>query len=306
MPRPPPSSPLFPYTTLFRSPHRDPARAGDAAGGGWPGPVDRGVPAVRALPHPRPAVGARRGVGDRGRGGGAGGVRPRRGARPRRGRGGVDRRHRPTAGAQGVRTGVGPAARRGGGPGPARRFGGHARCSADLPARRGAAGGAGRCGRGRRAGRWPVRGYPGTGPRPLMTPPPGDHTTPTGWRLVRAGTDAVPAWVRQFFQIRRPGVRRRRWLTVVAVLALTGLTGWLLAATPLLAVQEVRVTGTTILSPAQVREVVAVPEQTPLLRVPVDEVADRVRGLAAVARVEVYREWPDTLVVEIVERVPAA
>lgn len=139
-----------------------------------------------------------------------------------------------------------------------------------------------------------------------MTPPPGDHTTPTGWRLVRAGTDAVPAWVRQFFQIRRPGVRRRRWLTVVAVLALTGLTGWLLAATPLLAVQEVRVTGTTILSPAQVREVVAVPEQTPLLRVPVDEVADRVRGLAAVARVEVYREWPDTLVVEIVERVPAA
>lgn len=138
-----------------------------------------------------------------------------------------------------------------------------------------------------------------------MSSPPGDRTE-SRWRLVRAGTDAVPAWVRHFFEIRRPGTRRRRWLTVVGGLVLTGLTGWLVAATPVLAVEEVRITGTSILSPAQVREVMAVPDQTPLLRVPVDEVADRVRTLAPVAQVQVYRQWPDTLVVEVVERVPVA
>jgi len=140
-----------------------------------------------------------------------------------------------------------------------------------------------------------------------MTLPAGDRTPPgSRWRLVRAGPDAVPAWVRHFFEIRRPGPRRRRWLTVLGVLLVAGLVGWLIVATPLLAVQEVRITGTSILSPAQVREVMAVPEQTPLLRVPVDEVADRIRELAPVAQVRVYREWPDTLVVEVVERTPVA
>ena len=138
-----------------------------------------------------------------------------------------------------------------------------------------------------------------------MTLPPGSAPG-SRWRLVRAGTDTVPAWVRHFFEIRRPGTRRRRWLTVVAVLAVAGVAGWLVVATPLLAVQQVRITGTSVLSPAQVREVMAVPEQTPLLRVPVDEVADRIRELAPVAQVRVHRELPDTLVVEVVERVPVA
>jgi cell division protein FtsQ len=134
-------------------------------------------------------------------------------------------------------------------------------------------------------------------------------TVPGGrsWRLVRASTDAVPGWVRRFFQTRRP--RRlpvRAWAYLVAATVVLLLTGWVLWGTSLLGVREVRVTGTEILSAAQVREVAAIPEQTPLLRVGTGEVEDRVAALPPVAEVRVQRDWPSAVVIEVVERTAVA
>jgi cell division protein FtsQ len=48
------------------------------------------------------------------------------------------------------------------------------------------------------------------------------------------------------------------------------------------------------------------PIGVPLARVDTDAVAQRVRVLADVAKVEVHRSWPHTLTIEVTPRVPAA
>jgi cell division protein FtsQ len=128
------------------------------------------------------------------------------------------------------------------------------------------------------------------------------------WRLVRAGPDAVPASVRRFMRTarRRRGRRPAPWTVVATAVVVAALAGWLLWAGPVFAVQRVEVRGTSLLAEAEVRERAAVAELTPLLRVPTDEVAARVAELGPVARVEVRRDWPDTVVIEVVERVPVA
>jgi cell division protein FtsQ len=55
-----------------------------------------------------------------------------------------------------------------------------------------------------------------------------------------------------------------------------------------------------------VREVAAIADQTPLLRVRTGEVADRVAQLPPVAQVSVRREWPSAVVIEIIERTAVA
>ncbi|MGH3680372.1 MAG: cell division protein FtsQ/DivIB, partial [Natronosporangium sp.] len=76
--------------------------------------------------------------------------------------------------------------------------------------------------------------------------------------------------------------------------------------TSLAGVRQVRVTGTAILTEEQVREAAALVEQTPLLRVDTGAVAARVGGLPPVAAVQVRRDWPDTVVVEVRERTAVA
>jgi cell division protein FtsQ len=131
---------------------------------------------------------------------------------------------------------------------------------------------------------------------------------------VRASTDAVPASVRKVFMAARRrgrlavGLRRHRrlWGLLTAAGGAVLLAGWLLWGTSLAGVREVRVTGTAILTPAQVQEAAAVAERTPLLRVRADEVAARVAALPPVAAVQVRRDWPDTVVIEVVERTAVA
>lgn len=132
-------------------------------------------------------------------------------------------------------------------------------------------------------------------------------TGPRRWRLVRAGTDAVPASVRRLMARRRPAGSRARPLALagtVAVLAL--LVVWTLWSSSLLGVREVRVTGVEVLTAEQVREVAGVAERTPLLRVDLGEVAHRVAGLPPVETVQVRRDWPDTVVIEVTERTAVA
>jgi cell division protein FtsQ len=118
----------------------------------------------------------------------------------------------------------------------------------------------------------------------------------------------VPASVRRFMARarRRRGSPTRRWGLAAGAIGTVGLLAWVVWVSPLLAVAEVRVTGTDVLSPADVREVAAVTEGTPLSRVRVAEVADRVGSLAPVAQVEVSRSWPTTLEVAVTERTAVA
>ncbi|HZN72045.1 MAG TPA: FtsQ-type POTRA domain-containing protein [Micromonosporaceae bacterium] len=128
------------------------------------------------------------------------------------------------------------------------------------------------------------------------------------WRLVRAGRDAIPNSVRRFNQ----RVRRRRWRAaapwVVAglVLLVIGLSAFIVYGTSLLGVRQIQVTGTDVVTPWEVRDAAGVPLGTPLARVDLAVVRDRIAALPPVARVEVHRDWPAALVIQVVERTPAA
>jgi cell division protein FtsQ len=135
-------------------------------------------------------------------------------------------------------------------------------------------------------------------------------TEPGGrrWRLVRARPDAVPTSARRF--MRRARRRRLRaalpWAMGAALLGVGGLLGWLVYNTAAFGVDEVRVAGTDLLSVDQVRAAASVAPDTPLARVDLDLVGDRVAELAPVDRVTVTRDWPGTLLVEVQERIAVA
>jgi cell division protein FtsQ len=128
------------------------------------------------------------------------------------------------------------------------------------------------------------------------------------WRLVRASREAVPPSVRRF--MRRARQRRLRsampWAVAGGLVALVALGWWVVAATSLFGVDQVRVTGTAVVTEEEVRAAADVAVGTPLARVDLDEVADRVVELAAVERAVASRDWPGTLVITVVERVPVA
>ncbi len=92
----------------------------------------------------------------------------------------------------------------------------------------------------------------------------------------------------------------------MAVGLIIGVLVWVVGWSSLLVVRSVRVLGTAMLSPEQVRQAAAVPLDTPLIRVEADATADRVRALAPVQSVEVRRGWPNEVVLVVTERVPVA
>jgi cell division protein FtsQ len=128
------------------------------------------------------------------------------------------------------------------------------------------------------------------------------------WRLVRADTDAVPSSVRRFMA--RARQRRLRaalpWAVGAGVLLVIGGLLWMVYATPVLGVREVRVVGADVLTPLQVQEAAAVSMREPLARVDLDAVRTRVQNLAPVDHAIVSRSWPATVVVQVVERTPVA
>lgn len=106
--------------------------------------------------------------------------------------------------------------------------------------------------------------------------------------------------------VRRRSQRRRRWLRWLwlglAVAAL-GAAVYLVGFSSVLAVAKVEITGTDVLSKKEVREAAGVQLGTPLVRLDVDGIAERVAGLPPVAEVSVTRQWPDQVTVEVTERV---
>ena len=108
---------------------------------------------------------------------------------------------------------------------------------------------------------------------------------------------------------------RRRWLAwryvvaLVVVIILVAGGVWAAYFSSWLSVKDVDikgVSGNTTLTDAQVRRAAAVPTGGPLLRENLAAIRHRVAALAAVKSVEVSREWPTKVRIDVVERTPVA
>ncbi|MDX3237374.1 FtsQ-type POTRA domain-containing protein [Streptomyces sp. ME03-5709C] len=110
--------------------------------------------------------------------------------------------------------------------------------------------------------------------------------------------------------IEHPPRRRRRVIVLTALAAATVLGGggtWLLYGSAWLRATHVRVTGTEVLSPDEVREAAQAPLNGPLVSVDTDAVARRLRArLPRLSAVDVERSWPHTITLKVTERTPAA
>lgn len=104
----------------------------------------------------------------------------------------------------------------------------------------------------------------------------------------------------------RRKARRRSRLRLIALLvgALAAVVGlvWLIFFSSVLSTDRVEVTGTEIASVEQVVELAEVPLGTPLTRLPAEAIRQRVLSLPAVAEVNLHRNWPHTLEIEVTER----
>jgi cell division protein FtsQ len=105
---------------------------------------------------------------------------------------------------------------------------------------------------------------------------------------------------------------RRRWLAwryvvvLVLLLALVGTAGYGVWFSSWLDVEEVDVSGALTISADDVRKRALIEDGTPLARVDLGSAEARVRSLAVVKEVDVSRQWPDTVLIEVVERVAIA
>ncbi|NBM21123.1 cell division protein FtsQ/DivIB [Streptomyces sp. GC420] len=101
-----------------------------------------------------------------------------------------------------------------------------------------------------------------------------------------------------------PG-RRARILLPLAGVLLTGPVLWLLYGSSWLRVERVSVSGTEVLTAAQVREAAGVPMGEQLISVDLEAVETRLRGkLRRIDSVEAERSWPRGIILEVTERKP--
>ncbi|MET9773841.1 cell division protein FtsQ [Streptomyces sp. NPDC006367] len=101
----------------------------------------------------------------------------------------------------------------------------------------------------------------------------------------------------------RPPRLRTIIILVIALVLLCGGTLWVLYGSNWLRVERVSVSGTRVLTPAQVREAADVPVGDPLVSVDTEAVAARLgRELPRVDEVDVVRSWPDGIGLKVTER----
>jgi cell division protein FtsQ len=98
------------------------------------------------------------------------------------------------------------------------------------------------------------------------------------------------------------GLKALMWTALLSVVVV-GL-GLLLYFTPIMSARNIVVTGTGAVSQEEVVTSAAVKSGTPLLQVDTDAVAERVAAIRRVASVRVQRQYPSTLRITVIERVP--
>ncbi|MGA5464479.1 cell division protein FtsQ/DivIB [Mycobacterium sp. NPDC050041] len=98
------------------------------------------------------------------------------------------------------------------------------------------------------------------------------------------------------------GLKVLLWSTLLSVLAVA--LGLLLYFTPVMSARSIVITGIGAVTQEEVLAAAAVPAGAPLLQVDTDAVAERVATIRRVAAARVQREYPSTLRITVVERVP--
>ncbi|NKE58570.1 FtsQ-type POTRA domain-containing protein [Lentzea sp. PSKA42] len=105
------------------------------------------------------------------------------------------------------------------------------------------------------------------------------------------------------YRARRRVILRRRLVALLALLSVVGLT-YSVFFTPLLGVRRVDVRGSVVLTEDEIRSTAAIEPGSPLVRLDLKGIHDRVAALPRVAAVEVERQLPGTVRLLITERVP--
>ncbi|MET9228049.1 FtsQ-type POTRA domain-containing protein [Lentzea sp. NPDC003310] len=105
------------------------------------------------------------------------------------------------------------------------------------------------------------------------------------------------------YRARRRVILRRRLVALLTVLSVVGVV-YCVFFTPLLGVHQVDVRGNAALTEDEVRAVAAIETGSPLVRLDLQEIHDRVAGIPRVAAVEVERQLPGTVRLLITERTP--
>ncbi len=98
------------------------------------------------------------------------------------------------------------------------------------------------------------------------------------------------------------GLKVLMWSAAASVVAV-GL-GLVLYFTPIMAARVTVFSGLTTVSQEEVEQAAAIVPGTPLLQIDTDAVADRVATIRRVASARVQREYPSTVRISVVERVP--
>ncbi|GAA3546330.1 cell division protein FtsQ/DivIB [Kribbella ginsengisoli] len=109
------------------------------------------------------------------------------------------------------------------------------------------------------------------------------------------------------FARRQRLVRWRGWLPWAVggvIVLLAGVIAWLFYFSSVLAVSGVKVAGADTVPVATITQVAAAPLGTPLAKVDLTAIADRVRTIQSVADAQVTRAWPNQLKIVVTERVP--
>ena len=97
---------------------------------------------------------------------------------------------------------------------------------------------------------------------------------------------------------------RRPWVWVVFGVGLLALMGAALRWAPYFGVNDVSVKGNAQVTTEQVMSTAGVDDGAPLLTLPIDEIAERIESLDAVADARVTRDWPSSLTIVVRERRP--
>ncbi|MEU9592188.1 cell division protein FtsQ [Streptomyces sp. NPDC048193] len=123
----------------------------------------------------------------------------------------------------------------------------------------------------------------------------------TAERGERQQESSGPPGARRF----RPPRLRTIIILAVAFVVVGGVTLWVLYGSNWLRVDHVSVSGTRVLTPAQVREAADVPVGDALVSVDTEAIAARLgSALPRIDEVDVVRSWPDGIALEVTERTP--
>ena len=136
-----------------------------------------------------------------------------------------------------------------------------------------------------------------------MTDAPAEYIAPPTAAAASATGPAVSRIRRRFPRWRRRAPWRAAFFALAGLAIIAGVA-WALLGDRVFVVRSISVTGTHLVSPAQVLAVAGVPLGTPLMRVDPGAVTRRVESIRQVASATVSEDWPDHLTIAVTERVP--